>query len=110
MLTPRAYRLWPVPRADLLNNLWTLALHYCSIIPGDDAQVGQTAAPLGRILEPWRAMLAVAHWLTACGVDGLTGRMEALSQGYQAQRPDLEPADLMALTIRALLHYSVSSN
>jgi hypothetical protein len=36
--------------------------------------------------------------------------MEALSQGYQAQRPDLEPADLMALTIRALLHYSVSSN
>jgi hypothetical protein len=35
--------------------------------------------------------------------------MEALSQAHQGERPDLEPADLMALTIRALLHYSISS-
>jgi hypothetical protein len=106
---PLEYRLWPVPRTQLVNDLWALALHYCSIMPAYDAQVGQTSTLLGRNLEPWRAILAVAHWLTDCGVDNLAGRIEAVSQGYQTQRPDLEPADLTALTIRALLHYSVSS-
>jgi hypothetical protein len=42
-------------------------------------------------------------------VTDLYNRMAALAQAYQDERPDLEPADLMALTIRALLRYSVSS-
>jgi hypothetical protein len=106
---PLDYRLWPVPRADLVNNLWALALHYGSMMSAYDAQIAETATLLGRTLEPWRAILAVAHWLTDCGVTDLSARIDALSQGYQTERPDLEPADLMALTIRALLHYSVSS-
>ena len=78
-------------------------------LPRYDARVADTATLLGCNLEPWRALLAIAQWLTDCGVPALYHRMEALAQAYQKERPDLEPADLMALTIRALLHYSISS-
>jgi hypothetical protein len=106
---PLDYRLWPIPREQLVNDLWALALNHCSIMTEHDGAVADTATLLGRNLEPWRALLAVAHWLTECGVTDLYSKMEALAQAYQKERPDLEPADLMALTIRALLHYSISS-
>src|SRR5262249_52850299 len=94
---------------DLVNSLWALALHYCSMMPDYDARVAETSALLGRNLEPGRAALAVASWLTDCGVHGLSSRLEALAQADQREQPDLGTADLMALTIRALVHYSVSS-
>jgi hypothetical protein len=75
-------------------------------MPAYDAQVGQTATLLGRNLEPWRAILAVAHWLTNCGVSALSSTMEALALAYQTKRPDLEPADLTAWVIKALCHYT----
>ena len=60
-----------------------------------------------RNLEPWRAILAVAQWLTDCGVTDLYSRMEALSQAYQKERPDLEGADLMPLVIQGLCQYGI---
>ena len=57
----------------------------------------------GRNLEPWRPILAVAQWLQANGVEGLSGRMEQLSQDYQSERPDLEYGDLTTVIIKALL-------
>jgi hypothetical protein len=106
---PLDYRLWPIPRAQLLDDLWTLALSHCATMPAYDAQVGQTATLLGRNLEPWRAILAVAHWLTDCGVPALYDRIEALSQAYQDERPDLEPPDLTAWVIKALCHYATTA-
>ena len=56
---------------------------------------------MGRILEPWRALLAVAHWLQTTGVEGLYTRMLTLAQAYQTERRELEPPDLTAWTIQA---------
>jgi hypothetical protein len=106
---PLDYPLWPVSRAQLVDDLWALALSHCATLSAYDAQIGQTATLFGRNLEPWRAILAVAQWLTDCGVTNLRSRIDSLAQAYQKERPDLESADLMALTIRALLHYSMSS-
>jgi hypothetical protein len=78
-------------------------------MPAYDTQVAETAALLGRILEPWRAILAVAHWLTDAGVTALDKRMDALSQAYQDERPDLEPPDLTAWVIQALCHYATNA-
>lgn len=105
---PLDYPLWPTPRAQLVNDLWALALHHGASVPRYDAQAVTATTLLGRNLEPWRAILAVAEWLTACGVDGLAARMHALSVAYQAERPDLEPPDLTAWVIRALCHYATS--
>jgi hypothetical protein len=35
--------------------------------------------------------------------------MEALSQAYQVERPDLESADLQVLVIKALCHYATKA-
>jgi len=107
---PLDYRLWPVPRVDLVNSLWALALRYGASLPAYDAQVADAAILLGRNLEPWRAMLAVAHWLTDCGVTALASRMEALAQAYQAERPDLEPPDLTSWVIRALCQHASTAS
>jgi hypothetical protein len=105
---PLDYRLWPVPRAQLVNDLWALALSHCATIPAYDAQIGQTATLLGRNLEPWRAILAVAHWLTDCGVAALANRIDTLAQAYQKERRDFEEHDLMPLVIQALCEYSLN--
>jgi hypothetical protein len=99
-----------------VNNLWALALAYGAELSFYDRRVGQTATLFGRTLEPWRAILAVAHWLTDCGMTDLASRIEGLAKKYQTERPDLEPANLTALVVRALISctlpsiISVSSN
>ena len=106
---PLDYRLWPIPREQLVNDLWALALSHGATLPAYDAHIADTATLLGRHLEPWRAILAMAQWLTDCGVTDLYGRIEALSQTYQTERPDLEPANLTAWVIQALRHYATSA-
>lgn len=80
---------------------------------------------VGRALEPWRALLAVAAWLddqdagqslrravrvrqadntTSEQVLGLFGRLEALACAYQQERSGLETSDLVAHVIRGLCH------
>jgi hypothetical protein len=67
-----------------------------------DRDVANDATLAGRSLEPWRAILAVAHWLDDKGMDGLWDRMNRVSVAYQKERPELETSDYTALTIRAL--------
>jgi hypothetical protein len=63
--------LWPCDRKQLLDDLWALALANLARIP---AHVAAVDAPLtGRTLEPWKGILAVAHWLEAEGRSGCRG-------------------------------------
>src|SRR5207244_5425035 len=64
---PLDARVWPVPRAELVNDLWALALSQGASLPPHDAHVADTATLLGRNLEPWRAVLGIAERLTPCG-------------------------------------------
>jgi hypothetical protein len=105
---PLDYRLWPLPREQLVNDLWALALSHMADLPKYDATVADTATLLGRNLEPWRAILAVAHWLTDCGVTALANRIDALAQAYQQERRNLDEHDLMPLVIQALCEYGLN--
>ncbi len=98
---------WPCDRRALLDDLWALALANLAQLPACDARVGQEAPLVGRALEPWRALLAVALWLDEHGVPGLWQRMCDLALAYQAERPELETGDLTALVIQALVRCAV---
>jgi hypothetical protein len=79
-----------------------MGLAYLHEMPECDAQAAQHARLFGRDLEPWRAILAVAWWLEVKhGVDGLYGRLEALSMVYQKERSELEDSDPIRVAIRA---------
>ena len=65
--------------------------------------VGDLATLHGRLLEPWRAILAVARWLEEeHGQTGLFDRMNGLSVEYQRERADLEANDPTRVLILAL--------
>ena len=99
---PPRVQIW-----SITSGRWPLC--YGAKLPAYDALVPAKTTLIGRTLEPWRALLAVAHWLTDCGVEDLSARMTDLSLAYQKERPDLEPTDLTTLTLRSLLHYSINS-
>ena len=71
-------------------------------MPAHEAAVNADAPLTGRNLEPWRGLLAVAHWLDSLGEPGLHQRMCDLAQSYQTERKDLEASDLTRLVVRAL--------
>jgi hypothetical protein len=104
------YRLWPVSKTQLVDDCWALALQHNATLHTYDGLVADTSSLLGRTLEPWRAMLAVAHWLTDCGVTHLAGRIKALAHDYQKDRRDLEAGDLTPLVIQALCEYGLDPN
>jgi hypothetical protein len=106
---PLDYAKWPHDRSKLIDDLWSLALRHLPDLPHYVAQVDTLATLTGRNLEPWRPLLTVGRWLEDAGVEGLWTRMEALSQAYQQERPDLESADLMVLTIKVLCHYATNA-
>lgn len=99
---PLDHELWPHDRRQLLDDLWALGLAHLVAMRQYDRQAARRARLSGRNLEPWRAILAVALWLEERGVDGLFGRMEALSVAYQEERPELETSDVTVLVLRAL--------
>ena len=84
-------------------SLWSVGLAYLPELAAYEREVNDESRLAGRNLEPWRAVLAVALWLDNNGIDGLWYRMEALSVDYQSERIDLEPGNLTALVIRALV-------
>jgi hypothetical protein len=100
---PLDYHLWPCDRRELVDDLWALALAHLSSMPAYEARVGRESALVGRDLEPWRALLAVALWLDDRGVKGLGALMEAVAVAYQAERPALETPDLIRLVIQGLV-------
>lgn len=99
---PMDETLWPNDRRQLADDLWALSLSYLSTLPPYDRRVGQEATLVGRNLEPWRSLLAVALWLNESKVEGLWQRMNSLSERYQAERQTLESSDQTTLVIRAL--------
>lgn len=97
------YAQWSCDQRQLLDDLWALALGNISAIPAHNAAVGQDAPLVGRNLEPWRAILGVAHWLDGLGKAGLYDRMCNLAKTYQTERSELETIDLTKLVIRAMI-------
>jgi len=95
---------WPCDRRQLLDDLWGLALSSLPELPEYDRQAAALARLSGRLLEPWRAILAVAHWLEQRhGVAGLFTRLEKLSVDYQEERSDFEEGDRTRMLFRVLL-------
>jgi len=96
------YLLWPHDKRKLVDDCWAMSLCHLREVTKYEALVNQKAELTGRTLEPWRAILATAAWLTDRGVEGLYKRMHAVSLNYQGERDDMEQTDLTRLVIRAL--------
>jgi hypothetical protein len=97
---------WPqgCDRRRLIDDLWALALAHLPDLPGHDRTAARLARLQGRDLEPWRAVLAVAHWLDERhGCTGLFDAIEGLSMTYQKERGDYEENDVDRVLFRALL-------
>jgi hypothetical protein len=94
---------WPCDRRRLVDDLWALGLAHLAELRECDARVPGRARLMGRNLEPWRAVLAVALWLQeGHGQAGLFDRMEELSRKYQEERGSLEAGDPVRVLILAL--------
>jgi hypothetical protein len=101
---------WPCDRRQLVDYLWSLALFHLPFLPTYEARVNKESTLLGRHLEPWRALLAVALWLQDLGVEGLFQRMHDLATKYTlTERPNLEIGNLTTLIIKALLQCTETS-
>jgi hypothetical protein len=89
------YASWPCNRRRLIDDLWALGLENLPALPEHDAAMTKLARLSGRDLEPWRSILAVAHWLQERHhQDGLFDRLEDLSMEYQEDRQDFERFNL----------------
>lgn len=94
---------WPCDRKKLIDDLWSTALEHLAEMPTFDKLIGDKSELIGRDLQPWRAILAVAAWLEKLGVEGIWKRTEALASGaYQTERVDLEKVDINRIAIRAV--------
>jgi hypothetical protein len=105
---------WPEHRQCLVDDLWSVALVHLPQLPSHDRRAAAGAELSGRNLDPWRPILAVAHWLQeeydvsrqAAGEvqpRGLYDRLELLSRDYQAERGEFEDGDRTRVLFRALL-------
>ena len=92
----------PHDRRKLIDDLWALGLTNLVNMHAYDKWVGENSRLIGRNLQPWRAILAVAKWLEDCGLNDLYQRIEQVAVAYQSERPDLETSDLTVLVIRAI--------
>jgi hypothetical protein len=89
---PADHASWPHDRRRLLDDLWALGLANLPALPAYDKQAAEQAELMGRDLEPWRVVLAVALWLEEQHQkEGLYTRMHKLMKDYQQERGDLEP-------------------
>ena len=121
---PLDYELWPCDRRTLIDNLWALGLAYLPELREHERFVGQHARLSGRNLQPWRAILATAHWLDEKDsqhrlqreylrqhdqgmeqrlVGGLFDRLEELSYRYAMNEvPEAQSGDMTQLILRGL--------
>ena len=98
---------WPCDRQNLIDDLWAMSLAYLAEMPAFDKLIGEKSKLIGRDLQPWRAILAVAAWLDSLGVDALWGKVESLAAGtYQDERIDLEKVDINRIAMYALGEYA----
>ncbi|HNC09537.1 MAG TPA: DUF3854 domain-containing protein, partial [Anaerolineales bacterium] len=109
-IDPLDYSAWPCNHAELLDDLWALALANISDISRHDTAIAKLSRLAGRQLQPWRAILAVAAWLEEKGVAGLFKRLEELSVNYQSERSEFESSDMTTLVIKAIIEYAVTNS
>jgi hypothetical protein len=95
--------VWPHERQRLIDDLWALGLaNLPSIGQFADRATADTAL-LGRDLEPWLPMLAVALWLQEVhGVTHVYIRLKALSTGYQHDRTFIATDQRTPLIVQAV--------
>jgi hypothetical protein len=104
---PEDHAAWPCDRRRLLDDLWALALANLPLLKRYDDRAAARTELLGRDLEPWRGIFAVALWLEEeHGAQGLFGRLTALAMKYQDERSDLELSDPVRIAIKALLRHT----
>jgi len=96
------FDLWPHKKQKLIDDCWALALSHLGEMRKYESLVNEKADLTGRALEPWRAILAVAAWLTEKGVSGLWKRIHDVSLAYQGERREIESVDFTPLIIRSL--------
>jgi len=99
---------WPHNPDALYDDLWALGLAHLPSMPAFAAQVASNLPSVlpPASLHPWRALLAVAAWLTAHGVPGLSDRLLALAAAHYLDRADQDSADFIAFVIRAIMEKS----
>lgn len=104
-LDPLNISAWPHDRRRLIDDLWAICLRGMSELPAFYNRIPKHSRLMGRDLDPWQFVLAVALWLQERhGVDGLFDRIDNLTDSYQAERYDLESGiDLSRLVVRALV-------
>jgi hypothetical protein len=108
-IDPVAFEEWPCDRRHLIDDLWALSLGNLSQMPMWEKWVGKNSTLVGRNLQPWRAILAVARWLEEKGEQGLFQRIQKLSLEYQKERVELELPDFTRVVIQALGGCAISA-
>jgi hypothetical protein len=85
----------PSDRRRLADDLWSLGLTYLPQLTAHDKEAAAKATLAGRNLDPWRSILAVAHWLQKRhGCTRLFHRLEELSRHYQVdEKEEYEDGD-----------------
>jgi hypothetical protein len=103
---------WPCDRRRLVDDLWALGLAHLPSLAAHDRRAAASAKLMGRSLDAWRPVLAVAHWLQERhGAPGLFDRLEKLSVQYDRQeRDDLEDDDRTRVLFRVLLSLAAESD
>ena len=100
---PADHEAWPVDRRQLVDDLWALGLANLTALRRYDRLVPGRVPLVGRLLEPWRAVLAVALWLQEeHGIKGVFDRMTALAVRYQDERGEIEEASPVRILVIAL--------
>jgi len=115
---------WPCDWKRLRDDLWAFGLAHLASVHKYAEEVNGASSLLGRNLEPWRPILTVARLLDALDTGqrlvrevtttddngqettrqlSLFGRMEAISVGYQAERPELEMSDITVLVLKSIV-------
>jgi hypothetical protein len=101
-IDPAEHNSWPHDHRQLIDDLWALAIAHLVEMKKWDKWIGDHSPLIGRALQPWRAILAVAVWLEEQGVQGIWQRMENLSIKYQQERPEFEVSDFTNLVIHSI--------
>jgi hypothetical protein len=100
---PLDHAKWPCDRRRLVDDLWAVGLTSLPALRDYGTRAAEQSGMVGRELEPWRSILAVALWLEERhGVAGLFGRMMALATSYRTERCDLEVTDPVRVAVLAL--------
>jgi hypothetical protein len=101
---PLGHATWPTDRRQLLDDLWAVGLTALPELVACDTRAAADSGMVGRELEPWRSIFAVALWLEERhGITGLFDRMKKLAEAYRSERTDLEASDPARVAVRALL-------